>query len=55
MEYLACGKDGKSRNRFAYLGDGFAVKEKRDGTVGDTQKLNFEEYWNLFVLPDSYE
>ncbi|PVH72315.1 FAD/NAD(P)-binding domain-containing protein [Cadophora sp. DSE1049] len=55
LEYLPCGKQGRSRNRFAYLGNGFTAKERRNGTVGETQTLNFEEYWNLFVLPDIYE
>ncbi len=55
MEHLPCGKDGRSRNRFAYLGDGFTVKERRNGTVGETQTLNFEEYWKLLVLPDIFE
>ncbi|CZR57488.1 related to monooxigenase [Phialocephala subalpina] len=36
LEYLPCGKNGRSRNRFAYLGDGFTVKERRNGTVGET-------------------
>lgn len=39
-------------NRFAYLGDGFTLREKKAGSVGATQTLDFDEYWNLFVLPE---
>lgn len=39
-------------NRFAYLGDGFTQREKKGGSVGATQTIDFDEYWNLFVLPE---
>ena len=39
-------------NRFAYLGDGFTLRERKGGSVGATQTLDFEEYWNLLVLPE---
>ena len=39
-------------NRFAYLGDGFTQREKKAGSIGATQTLDFDEYWNLFVLPE---
>ncbi|KAJ5604597.1 hypothetical protein N7510_009751 [Penicillium lagena] len=39
-------------NRFAYLGDGFSLRETKSGSVGATQTLDFDEYWNLFVLPE---
>ncbi|KAJ9608099.1 hypothetical protein H2200_007087 [Cladophialophora chaetospira] len=39
-------------NRFAYLGDGFTRREKKAGSVGATQTIDFDEYWNLFVLPE---
>ncbi|KAH7030578.1 uncharacterized protein B0I36DRAFT_242765 [Microdochium trichocladiopsis] len=39
-------------NRFAYLGNGFTLRETRKESVGATQTLDFEEYWNLFNLPD---
>lgn len=55
FDYLPCGKEGRSRNRFAFLGDGFTIREKKKGTVGDTQTLGFEGYWELFVLPEIYE
>lgn len=55
IEYLPSGENGRSRNRFAYLDDGFTIKERRNGTVGETQTLNFDVYWNLLVLPDIYE
>ncbi|KAN0102792.1 FAD/NAD(P)-binding domain containing protein [Hyaloscypha variabilis] len=42
-------------NRFSYLGNGYTKRETRRGTVGDTQTLTFEDYWNLFVLPAIYE
>lgn len=41
-----------SRNRFSYLGNGFTVRESKGGSVGETQTLNFDDYWNLFFLPD---
>jgi hypothetical protein len=43
-----------SKNRFAFLGNGFTQREARDETVADTQTLDFDEYWNLMVLPDIY-
>ncbi|KAI9150713.1 FAD/NAD(P)-binding domain-containing protein [Paramyrothecium foliicola] len=39
-------------NRFAYLGNGFSQRETKAGSVGATQTLDFDEYWNLFVLPE---
>ncbi|SPO06777.1 related to monooxigenase [Cephalotrichum gorgonifer] len=39
-------------NRFAYLGDGFSQRERKSGSVGATQTLDFDEYWNLLVLPE---
>jgi len=42
-------------NRFSYLGNGITLREARGGTVGDTQTLNFEDYWNLSVLDSIYE
>jgi hypothetical protein len=44
----------KIPNRFAYLGNGFTTREVTNGSVADTQTLNFDEYWNLFVLPEIY-
>jgi hypothetical protein len=38
-------------NRFAYLGNGFTQRELRKESVGATQTLDFDEYWNLFNLP----
>ncbi|KAI1608173.1 hypothetical protein EDD37DRAFT_583319 [Exophiala viscosa] len=38
-------------NRFAYLGNGMTLAETRAKSVGATQTLNFDEYWNLFNLP----
>lgn len=43
------------RNRFAYLGNGYTLREARKGTIGDTQTLNFEDYWNMQVLPPLFE
>jgi hypothetical protein len=42
-------------NRFSYLGNGYTRRETRNGTIGDTQTLNFEDYWNKSVLPTLYE
>lgn len=42
----------ESRNRFAYLGNGYTVRETKGGTMGDTQTVNFEDFWKLFVLPE---
>lgn len=44
----------RSSNRFEYLGNGFTKRETSGGSVADTQTLNFDEYWNLFVLPELY-
>jgi hypothetical protein len=55
IEFMPCGKGGRSRNRFAYLGDGFTKREVRNGSIGDTQTLNFEDYWNLMILPAIHE
>lgn len=38
-------------NRFAYLGNGATVREAKGCSVGATQTTNFDEFWNLFVLP----
>lgn len=42
-------------NRFAYLGNGFTLRETKGGNVSETQTLNFDEYWNLLVLPELYD
>ncbi|CAM1510709.1 Fc.00g010440.m01.CDS01 [Cosmosporella sp. VM-42] len=42
-------------NRFTYLGNGLTRREARNGSVGDTQTLDFDEYWRLMILPDIYE
>jgi hypothetical protein len=41
-----------SQNRFAYLGNGFSLAETKNKSVGATQTLDFDEYWNLFNLPE---
>jgi len=46
---------GGPRNRFAYLGNGFTKREAAGGTVGDVQTLTFEEFWDLFNLPDIFD
>ncbi|KAF2111847.1 hypothetical protein BDV96DRAFT_526224 [Lophiotrema nucula] len=51
LEYLK----GKGRNRFSWLGNGLTVREAEGKkSVGDTQTLNFEAFWDLLVLPDIY-
>ncbi len=45
----------KQPNRFAYLGNGFTIRETNNGSVADTQTLNFDEYWRLLVLPELYD
>jgi hypothetical protein len=42
-------------NRFAYLGNGFTIRETKGGKVSDSQTKNFNEYWDLFVLPELYD
>lgn len=44
-----------SYNRFAYLGDGFTQRETKSGSVGATQTVNFDKYWDLFVLPEIHD
>ncbi|MAD84311.1 MAG: hypothetical protein CL912_15210 [Deltaproteobacteria bacterium] len=44
--------DEAKYNRFAYLGNGFSGRETKGGSVGATQTLDLDEYWNLFVLPE---
>lgn len=39
-------------NRFAYLGNGFSMREWKGGSVGATQTLDFGSYFDLFVPPD---
>jgi cation diffusion facilitator CzcD-associated flavoprotein CzcO len=44
-----------SANRFAYLGNGFTKREMKGESVGATQTLDLDEYWNLFVLPEIHD
>ncbi|KAL4966984.1 flavin-containing monooxygenase [Aspergillus stella-maris] len=44
-----------STNRFAYLGNGFTMREEKNGSVADTQTLGFDAFWKLFVLPELYD
>ncbi|KAJ5626335.1 hypothetical protein N7510_002644 [Penicillium lagena] len=46
---------GGPRNRFAYLGNGFTKREAAGGTVGESQTLTFEGFWDLFNLPDIFD
>lgn len=48
-------KHMRQNNRFSYLGNGITKKEARGATVGDTQTLNFDDYWKLSVLPAIYD
>lgn len=41
-----------NRNRFHYLGNGLTVREQMSKDVSDTQTLDFDSYWRLFVLPE---
>ncbi|KAF2467914.1 FAD/NAD(P)-binding domain-containing protein [Lindgomyces ingoldianus] len=46
---------GAGKNRFSWLGNGLTVREAEGKkSVGDTQTLNFEDYWDLMVLPEIY-
>lgn len=45
----------KAPNRFAYLGNGFTLRETKGGKVSDTQTLDFRQYWDLLVLPEIYD
>ncbi|KAH8697928.1 hypothetical protein BGW36DRAFT_450673 [Talaromyces proteolyticus] len=45
LEYL-------QQNRFHYLGNGLTLREQRKEEVSDTQTLDFDSYWRLFILPD---
>ncbi|KAF2653673.1 FAD/NAD(P)-binding domain-containing protein [Lophiostoma macrostomum CBS 122681] len=42
-------------NRFAYLGNGYSRREAKSQSVSATQTLDFDEYWNLFVLPEIHD
>lgn len=44
-----------STNRFAYLGNGFTMREEKNGSVADTQTLGFDAFWKLLVLPELYD
>lgn len=54
-DYLLERMPDESRNRFAYLGNGFSRAEVEGGSVGETQTLDFDSYWRLFVLPNIHE
>ena len=47
--------DQAHHNRFAYLGNGFTPRETRSESVGATQTLGFNEYWDLLVLPEIHD
>ncbi|KAJ6190510.1 hypothetical protein N7519_000531 [Penicillium mononematosum] len=42
-------------NRFSYLGNGTTLREAKGGDIGATQTLDFDEFWNLFVLPQVHD
>ncbi|KPI35782.1 putative sterigmatocystin biosynthesis monooxygenase stcW [Cyphellophora attinorum] len=42
-------------NRFEYLGNGFTWRETKSQSVGATQTVNLDDYWNLFVLPQIHD
>ncbi|KIW88136.1 uncharacterized protein Z519_11247 [Cladophialophora bantiana CBS 173.52] len=52
FEYVTDAKLGL--NRFAWLGNGFSRREMLGTSIGDTQTLDFEEYWKLMILPEIY-
>lgn len=41
-----------SQKPWSWLGNGFTVRELDGRSIGDTQTLDFQEYWNLEVLPE---
>lgn len=41
-------------NRYAYLGNGFTLKETRGESVGVTQTIDFDGFFDLFVLPNTH-
>lgn len=45
----------RPKNRFAYLGNGFTKCEASNRSVGRTQTLSFDEFWNLMELPAIYD
>jgi cation diffusion facilitator CzcD-associated flavoprotein CzcO len=51
-DYKIDRMDVAKSNRFAYLGDGFTLRETKAGSVGATQTVGFDDYWDLFVLPE---
>lgn len=52
FDYITTSSRRRRENRFAYLGNGLTVREVRGGSVGDTQTLDFDSYWDLMVLPE---
>lgn len=42
-------------NRFAYLGNGFSSREAKKGSVGATQTVDFDHFWDLCVLPQIHD
>jgi hypothetical protein len=41
-------------NRYAYLGNGFTLTETRGESVGVTQTIDFDGFFDLFVLPNTH-
>ncbi|CAK7235417.1 hypothetical protein SBRCBS47491_009286 [Sporothrix bragantina] len=54
-DFIMDRKSTATTNRFAYLGNGFTQRETKCGSVGATQTLDFNEYWNLFVMPEIHD
>lgn len=50
LQYLEDTQIGT--NRFSWLGSGFTKRETIGKSIGDTQTLTFDEYWDLMVLPE---
>lgn len=42
-------------NRLLYLGNGNTLREAKGGDIDATQTLDFDEFWNLFVLPQVHD
>ncbi|KAH8695551.1 hypothetical protein BGW36DRAFT_418250 [Talaromyces proteolyticus] len=42
-------------NRFAYLGNGFTLRETKGGSIGATQTVDFDRFWDLCVLPQIHD
>ncbi|KAJ1329041.1 hydroxyversicolorone monooxygenase [Microdochium nivale] len=54
-DYRSQARSTRSQNRFAYLSNGMTKREAANKSIGHSQTVDFNEFWNLMELPAIFD